>query len=407
MAKGMISMTTDKQQRKTQRANRLWVVLLALISNLSVAQSSSDQTEEAAAPWYQVEVVLFTQQGYAGAEQPPRSYSLDFPQNNLDLLEPGQISDNDFPVAGNGVVSTTAPRVIPLATVADPALSFAAEAIEDVDLQSPEEPREKEYNLAQEEPLDDYDLAQLNARDAVFLANNLDSDVDEDQAQTAAQIYVAEYESTFVKLPRDLRNLNESARALDRQSRYNVLFHEAWRFSADELEQDPWVIIKAGKQYLDRFEIEGSLRFYKSRFLHFQSDLWLLEFAPQSDTANMIELPEFPSRQQPSLADSHVIAEIQFDEQRIEDFFIDTPEKDFDEITNLESLESEIQAAEEIQQPRRYPVKTLWTFDQSKRLEEQQSYYIDHPKMGVLVTIMPYEPEVLNPPVEESLAETE
>jgi hypothetical protein len=27
--------------------------------------------------------------------------------------------------------------------------------------------------------------------------------------------------------------------------------------------------------------------------------------------------------------------------------------------------------------------------------------------MGVLVTIMPYEPEVLNPPVEESLAETE
>lgn len=66
-----------------------------------------------------------------------------------------------------------------------------------------------------------------------------------------------------------------------------------------------------------------------------------------------------------------------------------------------------MQAAEEIQQPRRYPVKTLWTFDQSKRLEEQQSYYIDHPKMGVLLTIIPYEPEVLNPQLDDVETEAE
>ena len=204
-----------------------------------------------------------------------------------------------------------------------------------------------------------------------------------------------------------MRNLNESSRALDRQAQYNVLFHEAWRFSADELEQDPWVIIKAGKQYMDRFEIEGSLRFYKSRFLHFQSDLWLLEFDPQSDTANMIELPDFPTREQASLGDSYVIADIQFNEERIEDFFIDAPEKNFNETAIVESSKSEMQAAEEIQQPRRYPVKTLWTFDQSKRLEEQQSYYIDHPKMGVLLTIIPYEPEVLNPQLDDVETEAE
>ena len=100
-----------------------------------------------------------------------------------------------------------------------------------------------------------------------------------------------------------------------------------------------------------------------------------------------------------------VIADIQFDEERIEDFFIDTPENDF--AGTLDSGSSDIQAIEEIQQPTRYPVKSLWTFDQSKRLEEQQSYYIDHPKMGVLVTIIPHEPEVLNPLEEETLAEAE
>jgi len=399
-------MTTDKQQRQALRANSLWIGLLALTSSLSAAQDNSQLAEEDAAPWYQVEVVVFTQQGYTGAEQPPRRYKLDFPQNNLDLLEPGQISDNDFPVAGNGVVSTTAARIIPLATVADPALSLSAEVLPGSEVENPEQ-----QDIEQNSPFDEYDLAQLNAQDAAFLASNpIGTSVGTsvgNQTQTAEQAYVAEYEPTFVKLPRDVRNLNESSRALDRQAQYNVLFHEAWRFSADELEQDPWVIIKAGKQYMDRFEIEGSLRFYKSRFLHFQSDLWLLEFDPQSDTANMIELPDFPTREQASLGDSYVIADIQFNEERIEDFFIDAPEKNFNETAIVESSESEMQAAEEIQQPRRYPVKTLWTFDQSKRLEEQQSYYIDHPKMGVLLTIIPYEPEVLNPQLDDVETEAE
>lgn len=399
-------MTTDKQQRQALRANSLWIGLLALTSSLSAAQDNSQLAEEDAAPWYQVEVVVFTQQGYTGAEQPPRRYKLDFPQNNLDLLEPGQISDNDFPVAGNGVVSTTAARIIPLATVADPALSLSAEVLPGSEVENPEQ-----QDIEQNSPFDEYDLAQLNAQDAAFLASNpIGTSVGTsvgNQTQTAEQAYVAEYEPTFVKLPRDVRNLNESSRALDRQAQYNVLFHEAWRFSADELEQDPWVIIKAGKQYMDRFEIEGSLRFYKSRFLHFQSDLWLLEFDPQSDTANMIELPDFPTREQASLGDSYVIADIQFNEERIEDFFIDAPEKNFNETAIVESSKSEMQAAEEIQQPRRYPVKTLWTFDQSKRLEEQQSYYIDHPKMGVLLTIIPYEPEVLNPQLDDVETEAE
>jgi hypothetical protein len=407
MANGMINMTTDKQQRSSPRANSLWIAMLALTSSLGVAQDSSEQAEEVTAPWYQVEVVIFTQQGYAGEEQPPRSYSLDFPENNLELREPGQVSNNNFPVAGNGVVSnsasTTAERIIPLVTAVDPALSFAELELENPEEQNDEQNEEqnKEQNLEQNSPFDDYDLAQINAQDAVFLANSL---ID-NQSQTVAQTYIAEYEPSFVKLPRDLRNLNESSRALDRQAQYNVVFHEAWRFSADELEQDPWIVIKAGKQYLDRFEIEGSLRFYKSRFLHFQSDLWLLEFNQQGDPANLIQLPEFPLRQQPSLGDSYVIADIQFDEERIEDFFIDVPNNDFAETPATDSLE--IPALEEAQQPKQYPVKSLWTFDQSKRLEEQQSYYIDHPKMGVMLTIIPYEPEVLNPPLEETMAEAE
>ena len=388
----MVSTITDQQQRTAQRACNLWVVLLALASSLSVAQDNSEQVTPVTAPWYQVEVVIFTQQGYAGEEQPPRRYSLDFPKNTLELLDPNQVADNDFPVAGNRMVSSSDERIIPRATVSDPALGFSKGVF------SPE----SAPSLEQQSPFDDYDLAQINAQDAAFLA----SDLIDSPTHVAAEAYVAEYEPTFVKLPRDVRNLNESSQALDRQAQYNVVFHEAWRFSADELEQDPWVIIKAGKQYLDRFEIEGSLRFYKSRFLHFQSDLWLLEFDPQGNTAKMIELPEFPIREQPSLSDSYVIAETQFDQERIEDLFIDAPANEFAETLNDDAREMQ-QTVEDVQQPRQYPLKSLWTFDQSTRLEEQQSYYIDHPKMGVMLTIIPYEPAVLNPPLEETMTEAE
>ena len=390
-------MTTDKHQQKAQRAIGLWVAMLMLISSLSVAQDSDKQTEDSPPPWYQVEVVIFTQQGYQGEEQPPRNYSLDFPENNLDLIDPDQIADNDFPIAINSVISKTAQRIIPLAKVADPALGLSDSELDNSEEQLGEQVGEQVGE--QNSPFDDYDLAQINAQDAMFLANSL---ID-NQSETISDAYIPEYEDTFVKLPREVRNLNESSRALDRQAQYNVVFHEAWRFTTDELEQDPWVIIKAGKQYLDRFEIEGSLRFYKSRFLHFQSDLWLLEFETQDDPDNMIDLPAFPLREQPSLIDSYVIADLQFDEERIEDFFIDKPTNNVAGTQNDEDSDED----SEIQQPSRYPVKSLWTFDQSKRLEQKQSYYIDHPKMGVLVTIIPYEPEVLNPIEEEALTEAE
>ena len=94
----------------------------------------------------------------------------------------------------------------------------------------------------------------------------------------------------------------------------------------------------------------------------------------------------------------------------LEDFFIGSP-------VNSEALERGVDELE-AEQPQadanpldplqsvEYPVSTLWVFDQSKRLEEQQSYYLDHPKMGMLVTIKPHEVEITNP-LEEADLETD
>ena len=127
-------------------------------------------------------------------------------------------------------------------------------------------------------------------------------------------------------------------------------------------------------------------------------------------TAQFVKLPAFPVMPEQSLSDGQEMLELSLNVANLEDFFIGSP-------VNSEALERGVDELE-AEQPQadanpldplqsvEYPVSTLWVFDQSKRLEEQQSYYLDHPKMGMLVTIKPHEVEITNP-LEEADLETD
>mgnify|MGYP001260497347 FL=1 len=51
-----------------------------------------------------------------------------------------------------------------------------------------------------------------------------------------------------------------------------------------------------------------------------------------------------------------------------------------------------------------YPIKEIWPIRQSKRIQEDEVYYIDHPQMGALVTIKSFEPLPINLPSQEELS---
>ena len=384
---------TDYQQNSPRRAKCLWAFACTLLGSTAVINPSI--AEEASDPlllsWYQVEVVIFTQQGYAGSEKPPRKYSLDFPDNILQLLDTDYIGHN-YPL-----IDPDAPepeRAIPVVEVEDPALAFSAAAFGTAVMQS-------EALLT---PL--LATIETNSGSEISLAQSVEKEAEPELKPELKPepIYIPEYEKPFIKLDRELRDLNDSAKALNRRAKYNVVFHEAWRFGADKNAADPWVIIKAGKQFEDRFEIEGSLRFYKSRFLHFQSDLWLASFSDNissnKEPVQWIELPVFPSIAEPSLSDDQKnlqSLEVFIDKADLENFFIGTATDP--NIVAEQEVDPKLEP--ELIQATSYPLSNLWVFDQSKRLEEQQSYYLDHPKMGILLTIKSHEIEITNPLEEE------
>ena len=63
-----------------------------------------------------------------------------------------------------------------------------------------------------------------------------------------------------------------------------------------------------------------------------------------------------------------------------------------------------VEEEQDIMVIKQYPILEVWPIKQSKRIEENSIYYLDHPELGVMLTIKPYEPEPLNP---QAIDETE
>jgi hypothetical protein len=365
------------------------LLLGALLGSSAVAQGLNPE-EDITPPenWYQVEVILFTQQGNLGGETPPEEYNTEFPDNWLELVDPNMpVEENGLPLAEGGLIvhqtghqetDLLEPRIIPLVTVQDPAISPLTEASDTPELTFSE---------------------QL---------------IDQGPDQITDQ-YIPEYEAPFRLLDREFRDLNESATAMARRQ-YNVVFHEAWRFQTQTEETEPWILIKAGQSLEGRYQIEGALRFYKSRFLHFEPNLWLLEFA--NDDSRLIELPKFPVKLE--LAETEIelsesIAAASMDNLGLptaEDYerlvtnsperpVTNSPERPVTKAPKYSLIEDDLipMLVTEQAQPKQYPVSSVWIFNRSKRIDENEIYYLDHPQMGAIVTIKAYEAELLNPPI--------
>jgi hypothetical protein len=99
--------------------------------------------------------------------------------------------------------------------------------------------------------------------------------------------------TAFSALKRQDRNLNSIARSISRSSGYRLLSHQAWRQPMTDKADATPILLQLGDQLDGLFEIDGTLRFYRSRYLHVITDLWFTrklaanESRPLVDQANL------------------------------------------------------------------------------------------------------------------------
>mgnify|MGYP001025497181 FL=1 len=397
--------TNESQRGINQKSHSFKKLLATMLMLLSVfaAGQQSDSDEEIIPPqnWYQVEVILFTQDGNIGEEVSPLDYDLSFPDDILELIDVEALAEQQK-LAIVGALLPETPEIslieaspfvgfIPLIEMQDPAIS----------------------------PITD-NLADSIIGEAPALSDLLVT------IDTPVEPYVPEYEDPFEMLAIDQRDLNDSARVLARRD-YNVIFHQAWRFVADENSNDPWILVHAGQKVGNRAEVEGSFRFYKSRFLHFETNLWRLKLANENseEQTSLAKLPDVPQMDSDDTTLAWRLIPISTKNKEVEatestdlDLNTDvlTPENElFTELgsasqtldkshsgytlVSFDPREADMEGQEQLE----IPVTEVWSIAQSKRIEEKSVYYLDHPELGIMLTIKSYEPQPTNsPPIIEA-----
>jgi len=240
-------------------------------------------------PWYHVEIILFANINPTGSNEAVTAEQHVYPN---DILSIGPQSDDQLAPLNSGQQAHLAddkrwfdrgervlsPDVVaPDEAVADPVFGDAAFNNEAFNESAFNEPAFHDAALSNAALYDESLVPVPMIVDEDWLALVLDS-----AGPTA-----------FSALKRQDQNLNSIARSIGRSSGYRLLSHQAWRQPmTDEADATP-ILLQLGDQLDGLFEIDGTLRIYRSRYLHVITDLWFTrtlaadESQPPVDQVNL------------------------------------------------------------------------------------------------------------------------
>jgi hypothetical protein len=152
-------------------------------------------------------------------------------------------------------------------------------------------------------------------------------------------------------------DFQQTNRALERSSAHRLLFHGLWRESvADPRDAIP-LYVQGGMRFDDQHELQGAitLRFNENRDrIGIDSNLWLTEYSASADLESEWQLPAIP-----------------------------------------EAMKTDLDSIVRDEQNLQYGINRIFHMQQSREMRSTEFHYIDHPAMGIVILVEPYEPPPL------------
>ena len=167
---------------------------------------------------------------------------------------------------------------------------------------------------------------------------------------------------SFVQLPASESNFQQTNRALERTADHRLLFHGLWRQPLLDPNQATPIYIEGGLRYGEQHELQGNitLRFNDNRDrIVIDTDLWLAEFSATADPDEDWQLPNVPAQMK------------------------------LENIVNLPGLDSLL--GRNSNQFVNYGINRVFHMQQSRDMRSTEFHYIDHPAMGLVILVEPYE----------------
>lgn len=195
--------------------------------------------------------------------------------------------------------------------------------------------------------------------------------------QLASSPQVPATEEPFVALDRSQLQLSELAARILRQRDFRLLFHQAWRQPTTNREESVSLLVRGGDSFDDHRELEGWIQLSVERYLHFRTDLWLSSF---KSTAGLDALPWPKLPKLPVLSLDQAMNPASAE-----------PNPDDLLAGSLSDLAGAVQMPAFSLTGRQYVVDQTVVLRQSRRMRSDELHYIDHPLMGILVKVTPFE----------------
>lgn len=152
------------------------------------------------------------------------------------------------------------------------------------------------------------------------------------------------------------------------------MFHENWVQPVFSDEDAPSVVISGGEKYGEHHTLEGEITLSVARYLHLKTNLWLSEFEMNYGQLEHRTWPELPATPFKSLK---AVEPVDFDNFEAPEFKLQLSELKTDENNDLGLLRETYLPSEIIH------------IEQHRRMRSKELHYIDHPRFGIIVKILP------------------
>lgn len=348
---------------------------------------------------YQVEIIIFERAVKAGSNDPEfwtKNLTLTYPDNRKSMVDPAEAEKQRLLKESRQEKS--------YASLSDDFLQSLAKK---------EAPKESNRNLQNSS------TATSNTggtKTNTQTKSDLETTQSSGSESTPGQPILLEY------LDDDKKILNTMQDALDRSRGLRTVFHQTWVQAMTNSDDAPALMIQGGNQFGDHYELEGTITLSVSRYLHLNTNLWLTHFAPnygqqsehwpslpsQEKEYSWEEANRFNSNTDETTDTFSPSFKLNLGSKQTHGLTIDEPTPNSTPTPNLTptdhkadpttdvtyspsfSTTEPVVTPDENQLASEYIIKEIVTLKQKRRMRSKELHYIDHPRMGLLVKIMPY-----------------
>ncbi|HEY8940324.1 MAG TPA: CsiV family protein [Cellvibrio sp.] len=185
----------------------------------------------------------------------------------------------------------------------------------------------------------------------------------------------------FYRLPASERKLNAQAQKLERNGRFELLFHSAWRQIITNKKSSKAILISGGPTFGQHQALEGSIRLSVATYLELQTNLWFAQFdlnVGQEVTQNWPDIPLRPNYSAAAGNSLSLDSELELDQALAK-------ENQQGLHMNVNSNNTESAASE-------YLTRQIILLQQERDMRSGEVHYLDHPVLAAIIQVTPYPP---------------